>query len=369
LAKASPPLKNVLLIHENSIQHYRVPVYGYLHGYLRDRGYDLTVVAEGIQKGSESSVEFPFIKMKISLRRLIRVLSERKPQVCILFAHLRNPYCFPFLLFLKASAQKAVIWTHGANLQHKNSKASALLHHMEHALCDGIILYAEYLRTYIAKSHQQKVFVANNTLNVQGYQPQLTDKHAILRKYGIASKKNIIFVGRLQKRKRIQDLFLAFDLLDESECGLVLVGPDEEGIVAQMPKKNPRIYSIGPLYGTDALDLLCACDVSCIPGAVGLSIVDAMYCGLPVVTERVDHGPEIMYLHDGKNGFMVEKGDYRALADRIRILLEDEELRLRFSQRAREEIETAGNINNLCKGFLDCLDYVTHSDNISQQTG
>ena len=34
-----------------------------------------------------------------------------------------------------------------------------------------------------------------------------------------------------------------------------------------------------------------ACDVYCIPGAIGLSIVDAQFCGLPVVTEDVDHGP------------------------------------------------------------------------------
>lgn len=363
-------MKNVLLIHDDKMQLplYRVRNYGYLHAYLKDRDYNLVVVADGIQNGYEGPVVFPLFCMKLGLGSLIKLTHDRKPQACILVINHSKPYFFPFLIFLKAAKLKAITWTHGINLQRKQSRLSKLIHHLEHALCDGIILYAEHMKDYIAKGHRRKVFVANNTLNLTGYKPQHTEREDILRKYGINTKKNIIFVGRIHKRKRIQDLLLAFEHLRDSRYGLILVGPDEEGVMAKLTKKDSRIFNIGPLYGTDVLDLLTACDVYCIPGAIGLGIVDAMYCGLPVVTERVDHGPEIMYLHDGVNGFLVEKGDCQALADRIRLLLQDDELRLRFSRKAREEIETNGHIDNLCKGILQCLDYIIGSDKFDRKS-
>jgi glycosyltransferase involved in cell wall biosynthesis len=296
----------------------------------------------------------------------MRLIAVHKPQACILFINHGKPFYFPFLLFLKMIKSKAITWTHAVDLQRKHSGMSSLLHHLEHALCQGIILYAEPLRIYVAKSHRKKVFVANNTLNFLGYKPRPMDKAIILKQHGIATAKNIIFVGRLHKRKRIQDLVKAFELLDDLGCGLVLVGPDEEGLASTLAKKNPRILITGPLYGTDVLDLLSACDVYCMPGAIGLSVVDAMYCGLPVVTERLDHGPEIMYLRDGVNGLLAEKGDFQGLAERLRLLLQDEELRLQFSRKAREEIETNGHIDNLGRGFLQCLDHLLEPDPIGQ---
>ena len=168
-----------------------------------------------------------------------------------------------------------------------------------------------------------------------------------------------MFVGRVQARKRIHDLLRAFGALGLNDCGLIIVGPDEEGILRDAVRTQPRVFPLGPLYGDKVLDLMRCADVCCIPGAIGLSIVDAMYCGLPVVTEQVTHGPEIMYLHEGENGFMVPVGDIEALADRLHLLLTDGDLRQRFSERARHEIATRGHIDELCKGVRDCLDYVT----------
>jgi glycosyltransferase involved in cell wall biosynthesis len=344
------------------LPHYRVKTYGYLHTYLINHNYNLAVVTEGIQKDYNSPISFPLYRMKLSLSSLIRFALNHKPKAYLLVIAHSKRYFFPFLIFLKTIKQKFASWTHGVNLQRKHSKLSRFFHHLEHALCDGIILYGDHMKEYIAENHLHKVYIANNTINLTEYNPRLTDRAAILRKHGITTEKNIIFVGRIQKRKRIKDLFKAFELLSDKKYGLIIVGPDEEAITAQLKKNNPRVYTIGPLYGTDVLDLLKASDVFCIPGSIGLSIVDAMYCGLPVVTERLDHGPEIMYLRDGINGFFVDKGDYRALADRIQTLLENEELHLQFSQKAREEIETNGHIDNLCKGILQCLNGLTSPD-------
>jgi glycosyltransferase involved in cell wall biosynthesis len=161
----------------------------------------------------------------------------------------------------------------------------------------------------------------------------------------------------MQKRKRIDDLLEAFNLLNLEGAGLILVGPDTDGILQTI--QNPAVYKLGEIYGEEILNLLAIADVYCLPGHVGLSIVDAFYFGLPLVTENVDHAPEIMYLRDGKNGFMVEKGDIEGLAQKLRLLLTDDSLREKFSNAAQQEIFTNGHIDNLCQGFLDAINFST----------
>jgi len=151
-------------------------------------------------------------------------------------------------------------------------------------------------------------------------------------------------------------LLAAFDLIKDENVGLIFLGPDEDKFLHQLILNKPRLFYLGPVYGRRALEILSASDVSCIPGAIGLGIVDAMYCGLPVVTENVSHGPEIMYFKEGVTGYMVPAGDIASLAERLQLLLNDDELRLKMGERAREEIIKNGNIKRLASGFLECLE-------------
>jgi glycosyltransferase involved in cell wall biosynthesis len=145
--------------------------------------------------------------------------------------------------------------------------------------------------------------------------------------------------------------------MNRRDVGLILVGPDQEGILQAIQGGN--IFKLGPIYGEEKFDLLSAADVYCLPGAVGLSIIDGFHCGLPFVTEDGDESAEIMYLKDGINGFVVPRGDVRQLAYKLQLLLDDEILRKKFSEAAKKEIAENGNIEKLCEGFKNALDYVT----------
>ena len=356
-------MTDVLLVHHDTmpLPHYRVSNYRYLRSYLLAYDYDLQVFADGV--ATHDSPGFPLAFAKMKLGKLVRYIETTRPRVCILVLNHSKPYFFPFLLYLHFRGVRIITWTHGTNLQ-RSSWLSAFVHHVEHELCDGIVLYAKHMTEYLLKRHQKKAFVANNTLNLTEYGPPERDRTSVLAKYGIHTPKNIIFVGRVQARKRIQDLLSAFGRLGLEDCGLIIVGPDEEGILKETAMNQPRVFALGPLYGTEVLDLIASADVYCIPGAIGLGIVDAMFCGLPVVTEEVQHGPEIMYLREGENGFLVPKGDIAGLSDRLLLLLTSDELRRRFSERARQEIATCGNINELCTGVRECLDYVMSTANV-----
>jgi glycosyltransferase involved in cell wall biosynthesis len=66
----------------------------------------------------------------------------------------------------------------------------------------------------------------------------------------------------------------------------------------------------------------------------GLSLVEAMHTGVPVVASTEGGSGEIV--RDGWNGFLVAPGDVPSLTDRLRRLLTDEPLRQQMGRNARE---------------------------------
>jgi glycosyltransferase involved in cell wall biosynthesis len=251
---------------------------------------------------------------------------------------------------------KLIHWGHRRDLQVKMPWFKHAVYDLEHCLDDAIIVYSPALKARLPSAFQSKTFVANNTVDLSGFDVASVDRAAVRARYGIKASKVIICLGRLQRRKRIDDLLRAFDALAMDDVALVLAGPDSDGLLANVD--HPNIHKTGPVYGADALALLTASDVYCLPGAIGLSIVDAFYCGLPVVTERVNHGPEFMYFREGINGLSVARGDVAGLTDKLRMLLTQDDLRLTYSRAARAEILTNGTVDRMCEGFVQALDHV-----------
>lgn len=348
----------VLLINQDKILHYRVPVYGYLGKFLRSYGFELMVASNGIQAGNPHPIEFQYAEIPLSVLSIVRLISSRRIDVIIFWVNMKHLYLLPTCLITKVLLRRKIIyWGHGRDLADVGARIKNLAYAAQQALSDSIILYAEHLKKYVPRRFHKKVFVANNTLYLSypGLPPG--DQENVLEEYHIHTKKNIICVGRMQKRKRLDHLVAAFESMNRPDIGLILVGPDPDGILNKI--KGNNIYKLGPIYGKKKFDLLSAADVCCLPGAVGLSIVDAFHCGLPLVTEDGDESPEIGYLMDGENGFIVSKGNIPEMTQKLLLLLDNDALRRRFSEEARREMAENGHIDKLCGGFKDALCFVT----------
>lgn len=64
---------------------------------------------------------------------------------------------------------------------------------------------------------------------------------------------------------------------------------------------------------------------------------EAMGCGLPCVSFNCPSGPRYI-ISDGEDGFLVDDGDIAAFAEKVCLLMDDEELRRRFGRSAKEHM-------------------------------
>jgi glycosyltransferase involved in cell wall biosynthesis len=143
--------------------------------------------------------------------------------------------------------------------------------------------------------------------------------------------------------------------------GLVIVGSGLAPELVQSLKPANTRY-LGEVHDSEEVQIskiFKMADLFSIPGHVGLGLNQAFYWGLPVVTEEGRQSPEIRYLVDGRNGFIVPENDRDQLKKRIVELLSDDQRRRQFSANARHDILANASIEGMFQGFKACAESVT----------
>ena len=157
----------------------------------------------------------------------------------------------------------------------------------------------------------------------------------------------LLFVGRLHAEKGVFDLMDALDLVKTQmpQAKLVLVGdgPARPGIERTVAERGwaETVILTGTIKNRDLPPYFRVADVFVAPSIttrkweeqVGMTNIQAMACGVPVVSTRSGAIPE--YVPDGVAGILVPERDPQALAEAILRLLSDEGLRRRMGKAGR----------------------------------
>ena len=151
-----------------------------------------------------------------------------------------------------------------------------------------------------------------------------------------------VHVSNFRPVKRVPWLVEAFARASEgSKAELVLVGdgPDRPA-ASDLVRKLGLGRRVRFLGERDALpELLAPADVFVLASAeesFGLSALEAMACGVPVVATRVGGVPEV--IEDGKSGLLAPAEDLAAFAERLRELLFDRDRARSMGALARERV-------------------------------
>ena len=361
----SGPPRKILLV-SNRVMHYRVSVYNYFHRRFRESGFEFSVLADSVQAESQRPPEFELTALPFNFLNYRKAIVDAQPAAVILFLRMKEWITWPLMHWLKMSGIPFAFWTKGGNWDARNSWLRYQMFNYSHGISDALILYSESCREFLKPRFRSKAFVANNTINFEDFPAVLESKQEIKKEFGIPFQKVVIFIGRMgaeKGRKRVDHLIDMFRRLDRNDIGLVLVGSGlSEEWKARMNPRNTRY--LGEVHDAQNLQISKLCkmaDVCAIPGHVGLGLNQALYWGLPVVTEEGEHPPEICYLQPGRNGFIVPADDVASLQDRILYLLDNDRVRADFSRNAREGILEQASIEGMFSGFSNCVNYLTAS--------
>jgi glycosyltransferase involved in cell wall biosynthesis len=162
--------------------------------------------------------------------------------------------------------------------------------------------------------------------------------------------RSIMFLGRVERAKGIFDLVSAMPLLlAQVETDLVVVGDGHDTEAVKQAAKDAGVAShvhlLGGVKNKDVPDLLRSATVLVAPSRttrrwaeqVGMSAIQAMACGVPVVSTNSGSIPE--FVEDGVTGLLVAESDPPALARAVGRLLTNEKERSKFAHRARAAAE------------------------------
>lgn len=198
---------------------------------------------------------------------------------------------------------------------------------------------------------RERIFVAHNSVSpapasAPDERPKTMDRCTIL------------FVGRLQARKRIDHLLKACGEL-EPPPRLVIVGdgPERENLQALARECYPEAEFIGAKHGVELKPYFTAADIFVLPGTGGLAVQEAMSYGLPVIVAQGD-GTQDDLVRDG-NGWQIPPDDYDALVATMRAALSDAARLQRMGNESYRIVKEEINTGKMVETFVTALNSLT----------
>ena len=196
-------------------------------------------------------------------------------------------------------------------------------------------------------------FIKGSGVNLGQYLPRKHEKRGLIR---------IIFTARMLKEKGVEDLAKAAEILRpdyEGKVEFILCGGLSDNPNAMKAEHIRKIcdgrYIKWLGYRTDIPNQLKESDIMCFPSyyreGVPKSLIEASAAGLPLVT--TDSVGCRDTVEEGKNGFIVPPQNPEAIAEKLKILIEDEALRKRMGEYSRKKAEKEYDVEAVAKTHLE----------------
>lgn len=148
-----------------------------------------------------------------------------------------------------------------------------------------------------------------------------------------------LFAGLVCARKGIPLLLKAWEALRQKNAELWIVGPMTPTAATRL-SSNGRVKILGKVPNSELATVMSESDVFVFPSyfeGFALVLLEAMACGLPVITTTATAGPDI--ITQGNDGWVIEPGNLDALVETMRFCLENRDRVAEMGVNARRTAE------------------------------
>ena len=194
----------------------------------------------------------------------------------------------------------------------------------------------------------QQVFVAPNAVAQRpvGLPPP--------RSPGFDQQPKVLYVGRLQYRKRIDNLLRACADLPKPLQPLLLIigdGPAREDLQVLSGQIYPSAEFPGEIHGSELKDYFLWADLFVLPGTGGLAVQDAMAYGLPVIVAEGDGTQEDLV--SSGNGWLIPADDEKALLETLKEALTDPTRLREMGKASFQVVQEEVNVEHMVAVFVE----------------
>lgn len=182
----------------------------------------------------------------------------------------------------------------------------------------------------------------------------------------------VVFTARMVKEKGVIEVIEAAERLRKDYeaqvefwlCGRLAVNADAVS-KEELESRCDGRYIKWLDFQKDIKSILEQCHIMAFPSyyreGVPKSLIDVCAVGRPIVTTNSIGCKDVV--DDGVNGFLIPVKDSEALARKLRILIEDKELRVRMGKAARQKAEQEFDLEKVIKKHLEIYNRLNHEHN------
>jgi len=311
------------------------------------------VVFHEVEMSSYPLFEFPLYSLALA-SKMVEVAEYEK--LDLFHVHYAIPHATSAFLakeMMKGKIDIKIITTlHGTDITLVGLEPSFLpLVKFSIEKSDGVTAVSRFLKEKTLTNYDidKDIKVIPNFVDTELFKP---NSDCTFRK-NVASKgeKILVHTSNFRPVKRVSDAIKIFDIVQkEIPAKLILIGdgPDRsecERLVRQLNLME-KVKFLGKQDGL--VEILTASDIFLIPSqseSFGLAALEAMACGLPVISSSVGGLPELVAHNEC--GFIAEIGDIERMAKYAIDLLTNEKKYSIFSQNARSRSVNKFDINKV----------------------
>jgi len=300
-------------------------------------------------------------------------LESWDPDALILEANPRYLSSRLALRWMHARGRPVIGWGLGAPPGDASSFGGKIQVAFQNRLRRGFLLGCEALIAYSRRGAEQyraegfpaeRIFIAPNAVTRRPTESP-PEKPPVFE-----GRPTVLFVGRLQKRKRIDHLLRACAALPEAlqpRLWVIGEGPARAEFQGLAESIYPLAEFPGAMHGEALRSYFRSADLFVLPGTGGLAVQEAMAHGLPVIVAEGD-GTQEDLVRPG-NGWSIPSDDLAALQEALRQALSDPARLRRMGRESFRMVAEEINLEAMVEVFLRALQSVTPAENAARPSG